>query len=105
MFFITILLLATAIAAAPINETAIPLPPGVTACLIVDAEHEMVIGPPPRPEAFNFWLLIAYALEIVLFLAVGSLLRIRFMKRGANSGGTTPPIPMINLLSRNTPTI
>jgi hypothetical protein len=105
MLFIIFILLATAIAAAPINETAVPLPPGVNACLIVDPEHEVVIGPPPRLEAFNFWHLIAYALEILVFIALATLLRIRFMKRGSNSSGGTPPIPMINLLSRNTPTI
>jgi hypothetical protein len=111
-----ILWLVSAAAAAPINNTInntfpIPLPPGVNACLVLDPLHEVVIGPPPVVKTEgnnNLWLIFAYALEIVVVVALASLLRMGLMKRATRrSGGSDSPptIPMIRLLGRRDPTI
>jgi hypothetical protein len=100
---IAILLLVSAAAVALLNSSNPPMPPGVNACFIVDAQHEVNIGPPPvKTENINFWLLLAYALEGVLIVALASFLRIRLTRRNRGSNnGDSPPIPMIHLLQRN----
>jgi hypothetical protein len=66
----------------------------------------VVIGPPPhlvKTEASNLWLIFAYALEIVVVVALASFVRIGLMKRAtrrsrSDSGDTPPTLPMIRLM-------
>ena len=114
MFPIFILFLSAMVLASNESQQSSYIPGAyLNSCIIVDSDHEIAIGPPAeRRIAFKdddrqWWLIIAYALDVVLIFVLAFVFRMQLMrkKKGDNSSTSSGEndirlashIPMINL--------
>jgi hypothetical protein len=64
-------------------------PPPINGCFIVDAKHELLIGPPSdrdKAETPNLWMIFAYTLDAVLIFILAVFFRIYYIRNGKTIG-------------------
>ena len=92
MYPIFILFLSVMVFASNESQQS-PYIPGayLNSCIIVDHDHEIAIGPPvERRGDKQWWLLAAYALDVILLFVIAFVFRLHMLRKKRRPDSNSP---------------